>query len=133
VLFSLKQLNAGNVIIVKHKPSIGTISYEEAQLRYSDAHIIINTSPVGMFPDLDKAPIDLSPYHHLEAVIDLIANPLETRLLKNASNKGIKSVGGLIMLVAQAKYASELFQNIIINDCEIENVYLQIKTLMEQP
>jgi shikimate dehydrogenase len=125
-----KDAGAKQIIIVKYKTEPGTVTYSEAASLHSDADIIINATPVGMYPDIDRSPISLEPYHNLSAVVDVIANPLETKLLKEASALGLKNAGGLFMLVAQAKYAAEYFLDKKISDDEIIPVYEYIKTLM---
>lgn len=87
----------------------GAITYDSAYFGHSDADIIINCTPCGMFPDTDGQPISLDSFKNLEAVVDVIFNPLRTRLVLDAQSRGIKAEGGLYMLVAQAVKASELF------------------------
>ena len=84
---------------------------EEGHPALETTDIIINTTPVGMSPNCDKEPIDLSKFKKLEAVIDVIYNPYKTKLLLSAKALNIKYVGGLLMLVAQAVYAAEIFDN----------------------
>ena len=76
---------------------------------HSDAAIIINTTPVGMYPHTNKAPLSLSHFPQLEAVIDVIYNPARTALLQDAEARGIPCRNGLLMLVSQARRAAELF------------------------
>lgn len=120
----LRQEAAADIIVVKHKEELGTVTYQEAATFHSDAAIIINTSPVGMFPNTESTPMDLSPYHSCEAVVDLIYNPRQTLFLKQAADLGIKSVNGLEMLIAQAKYAVEYFLSITIPDEKIETIII---------
>ena len=111
IIAVLKYLNAGEILIVYYKDSEGTITYEAAISDHSDADVIVNTTPVGMYPNEDKSPIDLAPFSNLSAVLDVIYNPLETMLIKQAGKLGITSASGLDMLSAQAVYASEYFQD----------------------
>ena len=126
VIAVLKYLKAENIIIVKRTGGDGVISYEDCRKYHSDAQVIVNTSPVGMYPKTDASPIDLSLYQNCEAVLDIIYNPLKTKLLLQAEELGIKAVNGLEMLVAQAKYAVEYFLNQKIKNEVIEEVYLEI-------
>ena len=71
--------------------------------------MIINTTPCGMYPNIIGEPIDINCFNNLEAVVDAIYNPLRSNLVIKAKNKGIKAVGGLYMLVAQAAIAAEKF------------------------
>jgi shikimate dehydrogenase len=79
-----------------------------------------------MYPKIDASPIDLSLYKECEAVLDIIYNPLKTKLLLQAEELGIKAVNGLEMLVAQAKYAVEYFLDKAIDDTVIDEVYHMI-------
>ncbi len=92
------------VVISRH----GENNYENLEL-HKDASLIINTTPVGMFPDTGKAPVDLSPFSRLEGVLDVVYNPARTQLLLDAESLGIPAVGGISMLVAQAWEASHCF------------------------
>ena len=77
-----------------------------------DFDILVNATPVGMFPATDVAlPVSPEEFSHLEGVLDCIYNPLRTRLVCDAQMRGIPSDGGLYMLVAQAVKASELFRD----------------------
>lgn len=122
VLEAITYLGASKIIIVKYKQENNAITYEEALLNHSDADIIINTSPVGMYPNTNISPIDLLPYKKLTAVIDLIYNPTKTALLIQAEELNIKAVNGLEMLVAQAKFAIEHFLGKKFENSVIENV-----------
>ena len=106
---ALNSLNPRELITVKYKVEPGTVTYEEAARLHSDAEVIVNTSPVGMFPNVDATPIDLTPYNNLEACVDIIFNPDVTRFLADGAKKGAIAVNGLYMLVAQAVYACEHF------------------------
>ncbi len=77
--------------------------------RYNDFQIIVNTSPVGMYPKNGKTPVDISAFPNCEAVVDVIYNPSLTCLLLDAEKKGIPHINGLPMLVSQAVRAFELF------------------------
>ncbi len=97
-------------------------TYEEAY-KYLDVDIIVNTTPVGMYPNNQAMPIDINKFTNLSGVIDVIYNPLNTRMILEAKKKGIPSVSGLAMLVAQAYYAEELFfgREIILGNKEIND------------
>lgn len=102
------------------------ITYEEAQTLYNDYNIIINTTPSGMYPN-DDVIIDIDKFNSLEAIIDVVYNPLNTKLLRNGKKKNIKCVNGLYMLVSQAVYASYLFINKEVDESKIDEVYKKIK------
>lgn len=99
----------------------GKINYQNCY-DLKDTEVIINTTPVGMYPNTDDAPVDISRFEKLIGVVDAIYNPELTRLLMDAKEKGLKYTSGLPMLVAQAKYASELFLGTEIADSEIERI-----------
>lgn len=86
----------------------GSLNYENIGL-HADADILINTTPVGMFPNGGVSPVGLSTFPQLCGVVDVIYNPLRTKLVSDAQNQGIPAVGGLAMLAAQAVAAHELF------------------------
>ena len=77
--------------------------------RHADTSLLVNTTPVGMYPDVGSSPVSLDAFPRLRAVIDLIYNPSPTKLLFEAERRGIPAAGGLLMLVAQAWKASEYF------------------------
>lgn len=104
----LHDAGAKSVVCVSRKGGNGTVTYEEAA-RMTDTELIVNTTPVGMFPEVDGCPIDLSLFPQLCGVVDAIYHPLRTNLVLNARKRGIPAIGGLYMLVAQAQTASCLF------------------------
>jgi len=77
--------------------------------KHHDASLIVNATPVGMYPDVEIAPLDLTGFDRLQLTLDLIYNPARTRLLLAAEEQGICCRNGLLMLAAQAQRASELF------------------------
>lgn len=114
-----KFLSAKNVTVVSRR---GTVNYTNCYDK-QDTQVIINTTPVGMYPYIDVAPVKLDGFSGLEAVADVIYNPLNTRLSIEAEKMGIRHCGGLSMLVAQAKYAMELFTRKNHDDQLIDSVY----------
>ena len=106
-----EDLGAAEVLRVSRGGGEGLITYPEAIARYSDASVIINTTPVGMYPHCGEVPVELAPFTALEAVFDAVYNPLRTALVLQAQARGILAEGGLYMLTAQAVYASEYFLN----------------------
>ena len=102
-----ESLSAKDVFTVSRSGGEELITYEEAYTK--NAQIIINTTPLGMYPNTDSKPIKLEGFNGLEAVVDVIYNPLKTRLVIDAENRGIRAVGGLYMLYAQAVSAAEIF------------------------
>ena len=90
--------------------------------KHHDADVIVNTTPVGMYPSNDEKLIDLSNFKSCKGVVDIIYNPQKTALLLEAESLGITNIGGLLMLVAQAKKAAEIFTDTIIDDAEIDKI-----------
>lgn len=123
IIAVLKYLKAKEILIVYYKENPNTITYEECYNNHTDADIIINTTPVGMYPNTDKSPIDLDKFKNCKSVVDIVYNPLKTKLLIQAEDLNIKAVNGLEMLVAQAKYAVEYFLDKKIDDNLIDKIY----------
>ena len=119
-------LLAKSVIKVSRKKSEDSITYTEAYENHADADIIINTTPVGMFPKNEDCPVDIDRFPLLSGVIDAVYNPLRTNLVRKAKDKGIKAEGGLYMLVAQAVRACEYFTGNTIPEEKCDTVYKKI-------
>lgn len=100
----------------------GEFNYENISL-WNDAEIIVNTTPVGMFPNNGDSIINIDDFKNLEGVIDVIYNPLKTKLVIDAEKKGIKSTGGLYMLIFQAKEAFEIFTGKNFPDEKTEEIF----------
>lgn len=101
----LKDLGADPVVIISRT---GEDNYGNLD-RHRDAEVIVNTTPLGMFPKAGQSAVDVTDFPALKAVYDLIYNPLRTKLMLDAEAAGIPAFGGLAMLVAQAAKAAELF------------------------
>lgn len=112
--------------IVSRKKAEGYITYDEAIANHTDAQVIINTTPCGMYPNLNESVIDITCFENLEGVVDVVYNPLKTKLVCDALNKGVKATGGLYMLVAQAVFAAEKFLDKKIDTQVIDKVYKNI-------
>lgn len=133
VIAALQTMKAGEIIIVNRSKKGDAISYEECYQKHTDAEIVVNTTPAGMYPlYLDQCPLDVTRFSKLQAVIDIIYNPLETKLLASARSNNIQTVNGLEMLVAQAKYAIELFLDQSLNDECIPPIVHQITLEMSR-
>lgn len=127
ICWVLRKLDAKEIILVKKNLSDETITYEECYQKHTNAQIIINTSPVGMYPNSDELVIELDHFQQLEAVVDIVYNPLSTKLVVTAKDKGIKACGGLGMLVAQAVEAAGHFQNTAFPDEIVETITHQLE------
>ena len=120
-----KNLNAKEIIKVSRKSAEGFITYDEIY-NHNDAQIIINTTPVGMYPEIDNIPLDITSFNDLEGVVDVVYNPLSTKLVNTAKQMGIKAVGGLYMLVSQAVFAAEKFLDTTIENEKINQIFKDI-------
>lgn len=120
-------MGAESVFYVSRSGKNGSITYEQAVTGHSDARIIINATPVGMFPKQDGSPIDISAFPKLEGVIDAIYNPLRTNLILDAQERGIPAEGGLYMLSAQAVHASAVFRDIPLDESLVDKAFKSVK------
>ncbi len=114
----LRDMGACEVKVVSRN---GEVNYSNIYSE-KDAEIIVNTTPVGMYPDNMNSPVELRMFPNLKGVFDVVYNPLRTRLVMDAQNLGITAVAGLPMLVAQAKKAHEIFFDTKVDDQICENI-----------
>lgn len=115
--------HGGHVTLVSRTKSENTITYEELRSLHEKVEVIVNTTPVGMYPNMNASPLDLSPFPSLEAVVDVIYNPVETMLTVQAAALGAKHATGLLMLVVQAARAIKHFIGQDVSKEEILRVY----------
>ena len=106
VFYALKTLGAASV----YKCDLeAEINYSNVYDKAGDAQVIVNCTPVGMFPKVDNSLLDLTKFASLEACADVVYNPSRTKFLQEAEELGLKTCGGLAMLVAQAYKSSCIF------------------------
>ena len=122
----VRHLGAAEILTVSRRRENGAVLYDDLYQKHKDVEVIINTTPVGMFPNADLSPLDLSFFKKLSGVADAIYNPLCTHLICQAKKRGIPAEGGLYMLVAQAVRASEIFMNTTYDDAITESIYKKI-------
>lgn len=122
-----KSLGAKSVIKVSRSKTENTVTYDELYENNADTDIIINTTPVGMFPQIYASPVDLSRFTSLSGVIDAVYNPLETKLVADAKSRGISSESGLYMLVAQAIKAYEIFMDKTAPENLLDDIFNDVK------
>ncbi len=127
VVAVLKRLGAGSVTVISRS---GEDNYDNIR-KHADAKIIVNTTPVGMFPNNGQSAVDLGTFPACEGVLDAVYNPARTALLLQAERLGIPCAGGLYMLVAQAKRACEIFTGSSIPDSEIERIEKVLSAQMQ--
>ena len=122
----LEELGAKVIVISR----TGENNYNNLEL-HQDAALIVNATPVGMFPNVDDTPLSLDGFPVLEAVLDLNYNPSHTQLLLDAESRGLIAENGRLMLVAQAKESAEWFTGTTIPDSKIIEVHKELSSQME--
>ena len=127
-VYVAKELGCSEVFRCSRSGKDGCITYKTAVSDYADADIIINTTPCGMYPEIGESPVNIGSFSKLSAVVDVIYNPHRSKLVCDALDKGIKAVGGLYMLVAQAAYAAEKFVGKTVPKERIDEIYNEIFT-----
>lgn len=127
VVAVLKRLGAASVTVISRS---GEDNYDNIQ-KHADAKIIVNTTPLGMYPNNGQAAVNLETFPDCEGVLDVVYNPARTALLLQAESLGIAHAGGLYMLVAQAKRSSEIFTGSSIPDSETERIEKLLSAQMQ--
>lgn len=122
-----KKLGAKTVIKVSRNKTDSTVTYDELYSEHTDIDIIINTTPVGMFPQIYASPVDSSRFSSLSGVIDAVYNPLETKLISDAKKQEIPAESGLYMLVGQAIKAYEIFMDKTTPENLLDNIFNYVK------
>ncbi len=122
----LEDLGA-NVVIISRS---GENNYQNLHL-HKDAAVIVNTTPVGMYPNTGVSPVCLRDFPQLTGVLDMIYNPARTAFLQEAEALGLPRENGLWMLVAQAKEAAEYFDRTPLEDSVIETVHRRLSAQMQ--
>ena len=123
---ALEEMGAQVVVISRS----GENNYDNLH-RHADAVVIVNTTPVGMYPKTGISPIDLERFPRLEGVLDVVYNPARTQLLLDAESRGLTTMNGLWMLVAQAKESAEWFAGVQISDDKIAQIHGLLRAQME--
>ncbi len=121
-----RKLGAAQIVVISRngEDNYGNLS------RHEDTQVIVNTTPVGMYPRCGVAPVSLEAFPRLEGLLDVVYNPLRTALLMEAEARGIPCSCGLPMLVAQARRAAELFTGADIPDDRLEEVVSSLNAQM---
>lgn len=104
---------------------VKVINYDELPSVKGD--ILINSTPIGMYPNIDDSPVNKEIVSNFDTLVDLIYNPLETNFMKLGIEEGKKTIGGLYMLVGQAVKAQEIWNNKIIDKEIVEKIYKEVK------
>ena len=124
--YALEKMRASSVTFCSRREDI---NYDNVYDICSDAQVIVNCTPVGMYPEVEGEVIDLSRFTSAEAFADLIYNPSSTKLMQKAEALGLKTAGGLTMLVAQAYKASLYFRGAEHADDALEETQ-KIRTIV---
>ena len=122
----LEDLGARVVIISRS----GENNYDNLGL-HRDASMIVNTTPLGMYPNNGVSALDVSGFPEMEGVLDLIYNPARTQLLLDCEKYGIPGFNGLWMLVAQAKKSAEWFMDTQLPDSLVSDIHRKLRDKME--
>ena len=123
----LDELSAKSVTVISRS---GEDNYTNLE-KHTDAEIIVNTTPVGMYPNTGVSPIDLSLFKKCEGVLDIVYNPRRTALIMQAEALKIPAMSGFYMLVAQAKRAAELFTGTMIDDSRTDEIERELTLKMQ--
>ncbi len=132
VLQYLIDNNAKEVYIVSRNPkkddflleNVKLISYEELKSLKGD--LLINSTPVGMYPNIGESPVDKGVINNFDVLVDLIYNPMETKFLSYGKELNKRNIGGLYMLIGQAAKSQEIWQDTAVNESIIEEIYNKI-------
>jgi len=123
----LRRLGAKSVTVISRS---GADNYENLD-RHADAEVLVNTTPLGTYPNNGTAAVDLRIFPRCEGVLDIVYNPARTALLLQAEKLGIPCASGLTMLVAQARRSSELFTGLTIDDAEVQRIVSALSRSMQ--
>lgn len=118
------RLGAREVVVVSRS---GPVDYDALYRDHADAEVLINTTPVGMYPGNGKSAADISRLPKLTGVLDVVYNPDKTALILDAEARDLPCAGGLYMLVGQAREAAELFTGKDIPESETDRIYQKLR------
>lgn len=118
------RLGAREVVVVSRS---GPVDYDALYREHADAEVLINTTPVGMYPGNGKSAADISRLPKLTGVLDVVYNPDKTALILDAEARDLPCAGGLYMLVGQAREAAELFTGKDIPESETDRIYQKLR------
>ena len=127
----LESLFAAEILSVSREKKDGYIDYSELYESHGDVEVIINATPVGMYPKNGDSPIELTGFKNLKLAVDAIYNPINTRFVQDARNMGAVAVDGLYMLVAQGVRAACIFTGEKYKRAETEKIYKKLLSAKE--
>jgi shikimate dehydrogenase len=127
VLAALRDMGADPIVSISRT---GEDNYENLS-RHSDGQILVNATPLGMYPNTGVSPVELDTFPRCQGVLDVVYNPLRTKLLLDAEQRHIPCQGGLTMLVAQARRSAEQFAQAEIADQQVAEIVATLERQME--
>jgi shikimate dehydrogenase len=127
VIAALRDMGADPIVNISRS---GPDNYENLA-RHRDALVLVNTTPLGMYPNTGVSPVCLEDFPLCQGVLDVVYNPMRTELLLQAEQRGIPHQGGLTMLVAQARRSAEQFASTAIPDSRVTEIVTQLELQME--
>ncbi len=110
-IYLVSRRSGPHELSARHPDTIHTVTYDRLDDAIRRSELIVNTTPVGMYPDTDRSPVpeDMLPLFNNKICYDIIYNPPETRLLEQAARHGARVIGGLEMFLHQAARSFELW------------------------
>jgi shikimate dehydrogenase len=137
ILQCLQDEGAASIHVISRHPDTAPEDLRERfamadydQLRQLEGDLLVNCTPVGMFPKVDASPVDAAVVDKFGATVDIIYNPAETQFLRLARNQGKPAVNGLYMLVAQAVRSEEIWLGRTLGDDLIDAVVGDVRNLL---
>lgn len=130
--------NHGDIIIVSRDIKKAKMKFNNYKImeyesfeNISQGDLIINTTPCGMYPNIETMAVEENVIGKFKVAIDIVYNPIETRFLKVARNMGLKSVNGLHMLVGQGLKAEEIWQGVNLSHTLEEKIYFELENILK--
>lgn len=123
---ALEDLGAAEIVVISRN---GENNYGNLD-RHADADVLVNATPLGMYPNNGRSPAELERFPKCSGVLDVVYNPARTEIILQAERLGIKNASGLYMLTAQAKRSAELFTGENVDDSEIDRITDVLKAQM---
>ncbi len=137
VVALLKDLDAKSIKIVQRSKNgvdegiVKYIDYTELK-SIDDSFLIVNTTPVGMYPNVTESPISKEILEKFEVCFDAVYNPIETKLLKEAKELNLVTIDGLYMLVGQAIKAFKIFSDVEVDKNDFLSIYKEVLVLLTE-
>lgn len=121
--YAASKLDVKEIVMISRTPGENAVSYEQARTEHGDAEIFINTTPIGMYPNVTDRPINVDDFPKLRGVIDTVFNPLRTALIQDARSANIPVCPGICLFATQAGIASSLFLNTRFTIAKLREAY----------